>query len=297
MGGAPGWYDDPDRVPGQQRWWDGQSWGELTRGGPAAVGTPSGRPGATTGGDVRAAHPGEDIIGTRDGAATRLTWVLIAAALAVVVVVALVVVGLGGRDTPPILGPGPTGPITAVPTPGPSDPGLPPGTVRIIDPDAGISYAYLGEGWREVDFEQRAEMRTVHGQYIVTQQTVPGGGEFIAEATSGLIAEPFGPTTPDGYAALAVPLVESFRANYYPGPNQQNVLTSQPVVVDGHEGYLTVVDLRWDITGYDSTGERAALLIMDTGKEVPALVFVSVPNTHAELYGIIDQLIASIQLL
>lgn len=297
MGGAPGWYDDPDRVPGQQRWWDGQSWGELTRAGLAAVGTLSGRPGATPGGNVWSPRPDDDVIGTMDRPAGRVTWVLIAAALVVVVAVTLVVVGLGGRDTPPILGPGPTGPITAVPTPGQSDPGLPPGTVRIVDPDAGISYAYLGEGWREVDFEQRAEMRTVHGQYIVTQESVPGGGDFIAEVTSGLLAPPFGSTGPQGYDGLVTPLADSFRANYYPAPNQQNVLSSEPVTVDERAAYLLVFDLRWDITGYDSTGERAALLIMDTGKVAPAVVYISVPNTHAELYGIIDRLIASIQVL
>ncbi len=293
MGGSPGWYDDPDGVPEQQRWWDGQTWGELTRGGPGPRATPArgGWPPYTD----QDAH--QDVIGTPDRGTRPLPWVLLAAAL-VVVTVFVLVFALGSRDTPPIVGPGPVGPPpSALPGPVEPDPGIPPGAVRIVDPDAGISYAYLGEGWREVDFEQRAEMRTVHGQYIVTQQAVPGGGEFIAEATSGLVAEQFGPTGPESYDDLAGPLADSFRANYYPGPNEQNVLTSQAVVVDDRQAYLMVFDLRWEITGYDSTGERAALLIMDTGKVAPALVFISVPNTHAELYGIIDQLIASIRLL
>ncbi len=148
-----------------------------------------------------------------------------------------------------------------------------------------------------MDFSLRPEMLSVHGQYIVTQPTVPDGGQFIAECSSGLLAEQFGAADPAQYASLIEPVSQSFRANYYPGPNELDVLSSEPVTVAGRPGYLLKFDLTWDVAGYDSTGERVALLLLDTGKPRPAVVYVSVPNTHAELYGVIDQVIASIELI
>ena len=193
------------------------------------------------------------------------------------------------------------GPAIADPPAGPSttDPGntFPPGTVRILDPDAGISYVYLGEGWRELNFSMRPEMLSVHGQYIITQETVPDGGQFIAECSSGLLAAQFGGSGAEDYAGLIEPVSQSFRSNYYPAPNEADVLSSEAITVAGRSGYLLKFDLTWDVSGYDSTGERVALLLLDTGKERPAVVYVSVPNTHAELYGVIDQIIASIELL
>ena len=44
-------------------------------------------------------------------------------------------------------------------------------------------------------------------------------------------------------------------------------------------------------------GERAALLLIDVGRPAPALLYISIPNTHAELYGVIDQLVAAVDVL
>ena len=49
--------------------------------------------------------------------------------------------------------------------------------------------------------------------------------------------------------------------------------------------------------GYDATGERAALLLIDVGRPAPALLYLSIPNTHAELYGVIDQVIKDVRVL
>ena len=38
-------------------------------------------------------------------------------------------------------------------------------------------------------------------------------------------------------------------------------------------------------------GERAALLLIDVGRPAPALLYISIPNTHAELYGVIDRVL------
>ncbi|MBA2416571.1 MAG: DUF2510 domain-containing protein [Geodermatophilaceae bacterium] len=289
MSATPGWYEDPDGVLGRQRWWNGVSWSDVTRGGVSgSLAT------------AEAQRPGYDVIegGHPERAGQRrpwLPWAILGGAVLLIVMLAVTLVG-GTRGGPVIADPT-AGPGT--PGPGTTDPGttFPPGTTRILDPDAGISYIYLGEGWRELAFSSRPEMLTAHGQYIITQPTVPDGGQFIAECSSGLLARQFELSGPEDFASAIDPVSESFRANYYPGPNDKDVLSSEAVTVAGRPGHLLKFDLTWDVAGYDSTGERVALLLLDTGMERPAVVYISVPNTHAELYGIIDQLIASIELL
>ena len=314
MSAAPGWYDDPDGVPGRQRWWDGSAWGDLTQGGPTYGASGSAYGGAAYGGPAYGSHAsGHGAVATKPprtltdviGSPERPPWrdrpgllpgLLIGGAVLVIVLLAVTLVT--GRSADPVAGPG----VPTFPT-FPSDPTqdppgtFPPGTVRIIDSDAGLSYAYLGEGWREVNFGQRPEMITTHGQYIVTQETTPDGGSFIAEVSSGPLAEQFVVAGPPGFPAAIESLTDSFRSNYYPAPNELDVLSSEPVTLDGAPGYLLRFDLTWDVAGYESTGERVALLLLDTGRERPAVVYISIPNTHAELYGIIDQVVASILVL
>jgi hypothetical protein len=67
--------------------------------------------------------------------------------------------------------------------------------------------------------------------------------------------------------------------------------------VDGHAAHLIEFQLSWDVPGYDASGERAALLLVDTGRPAPALLYISIPNTHAELYGVIDRVLEDVDVL
>lgn len=281
---TPGWYADPDGDPRLHRWWNGVSWSDVTT--PAPVESP----GSWPSGDVlQVGNPDRPPRGW-------LPWTLLSAAVTAIVVLAFGLSflgdseGGGGGEPRPTIGVAPT------------DPGqtFPPGTTRIIDPDAGLSYAYLGEGWREWDGPEvfaHAEMQTVHGQYIVTQETVPGGGRFIAECTSGPLGAQFPVNGPQDYPAAVEAVAASVRSSYYPGPNDRADLTAEAMTVAGRSAYLLEFDLSWDVDGYDSTGERVALMLIDTGKPQPALLYLSIPNTHAELYGVIDRIIASVELV
>ena len=166
--------------------------------------------------------------------------------------------------------------------------------VRIVDKNSGISYEYLGEGWKDFQLGPVVENQTTVGEYIVTQKTVPNGGEFIAQVTSGLLATSFGTPTPDAYPTTLEAIETSVRGHYYPEPNEPTNLKQQPVTIDGHSAYERSFDLTWNVKGYDSTGERVVLLLIDSGKSSPVFFYCSFPNTHAELYPLIDKVIASI---
>ncbi len=167
--------------------------------------------------------------------------------------------------------------------------------LRIVDKDSGISYDYLGEGWKDFQLGAVLENQTTVGEYIITQKKVPTGGEFIAQVTSGLLAQNFGSPTPDGYASTLEAVEQSVRGHYYPEPNQPTNLKEEAVKIDGHAAYKRSFDLKWDVKGYDSTGERVVLVLIDSGKSSPVFFYCSFPNTHAELYPLIDKVIASIK--
>ncbi len=287
----PGWYPDPDGTPRMVRWWSGSAWSDVAT--PAGPGVavqqspvlapqrpPAPRPAPWVAEpDPRPARPG------------RAAWI-VAGVLGVVVavVLALVVGNRAGDDAVAARVPSTAGQP-------PSGPAFPPGTVRIIDESAGIAYPYLGTGWSEFDALGMVETTTVAGQYFTTQELTPDGTRFIAQVTSGPVVEGFGWSGPGSLQATTTALADSVRLNYYPGPNERRIMRDEALTVDGSAAHLLEFQLSWDVEGYDASGERAALLLIDVGRPAPALLYISIPNTHAELYGVIDQLIAAVDVL
>jgi hypothetical protein len=216
--------------------------------------------------------------------------------LLALVVIGAVVVGLlvsRGGSRPPVAEPSP---LPASPS-FPAAPSFPPGTVRIVDAAAGISYPYLGEGWKEWAFGPQVETTQTAGEYFTTQEHTPDQGSFIAQVTSGPLSEGFGWSEKASLQSTVTSVADLVRLAYYPSPNERRVMRDEASTVDGHAAHLYEFQLSWHVAGYDSTGERAALLLIDVGRPTPALLYVSIPNTHAELYGVIDRLIKSVHVL
>jgi hypothetical protein len=272
------------------RWWSGTAWSDVA--------TPAG-PGVSVQSSPvlapqRPAAPepvpwsaGADPAPNRS---RRGAWIAAGVLGVVVAVVLALVVGRGGDDAVALRDPSP-GTASA-----PSGPTFAPGTVRIVDEAAGIAYPFLGTGWLQYDMSFMYETTTVAGQYFTTQEDTPSG-QFIAQVTSGPVAEGFGWTGPGSEATTVAALADSVRANYYPGPNERRIMRDEALTVDGHAAHLIEFQLAWDVEGYDASGERAALLLVDVGRPAPALLYISIPNTHAELYGVIDRLIQSVDVL
>ena len=286
----PGWYPDPDGAPGMVRWWSGVSWSDVA--------TPAG-PGVSVpwspsaGSPPSLAAPADVPVGRSPSSGLRTAWIVAASVLAVVVLVVLgLVAGLVAGTS------GESENAAAVPVPPvPGAPTFPPGTVRIVDEASGISYPFLGDGWYEWNLDPQVETTQIAGQFFTTQDTVPEGGMFIAQCTSGPLIDGYGWAGAASLPATLTTVADSVRANYYPAPNERRVLRDEPRTVDGAPAHLFEFDLSWDVAGYDASGERAALLLIDVGRPAPALLYISIPNTHAELYGVIDRVLDAVDVL
>jgi hypothetical protein len=268
------------------RWWNGTAWSDVaTPAGPgvtvqqAPVSAPP-RPASSSWSSGELASPPPRPGGNR----RAWVWAGVAAAVAVLVVVGLLV---GRASNSPSTAEQPSRPTATGPT-------FAPGTVRIVDHQAGISYPFLGAGWFEYDLPDQVETTSTQGQYFTTQQSIPDGGEFIAQCTSGPVADGYGWSGPASLQTTLAQIADSVRANHYPAPNERKVLRDEDRTVDGHAARLYEFELSWSVPGYDATGERAALLLIDVGRPAPALLYISIPNTHAELYGDIDQVLGGV---
>jgi hypothetical protein len=287
----PGWYPDPDGTPGLVRWWNGAAWSDVA--------TPTGPGVAVQSSPVLAPPPPLPAAVPPTGEAVaegglRSGWVIGIALLVLVAVVgAGVLLGRSGTEEEPVAEP-PAPSAQPLPPVGPT---FPPGTVQIIDEESGISYPFLGDGWYEFDLAMQAEVTAIAGQYFTTQDLTPQGTTFIAQCTSGPLADGLGWTGPATLQTTTQTVADSVRFNYYPRPNERRVLRDEARTVDGHAAHLYEFQLTWDVPGYDASGERAALLLIDVGRPAAALLYISIPNTHAELYGVIDRVVGAVEVL
>ena len=288
---APGWYPDPDGASGMVRWWNGIGWSDVaTPAGPgvAVQSSPVLAP------PVRPANaPGEFPEPVPSGGGDRTPWIVGISLLVIVAVIGAVMFFSSSGSETPVADPTiPSG--NQAPSSGPT---FPPGTIRIVDDVAGISYPFLGDGWYEWALWQQQETTETAGQYFTTQEVTPEGTTFISQCSSGPLTEMFGWAGPSTLQSTLMTVADSVRFNYYPRPNERTVMRDEARTVDGHAAYLYEFQLAWDVPGYDATGERAALLLIDVGRPAPALLYISIPNTHAELYGVIDRVLDAVEVL
>jgi hypothetical protein len=301
----PGWYPDPDGTPGRLRWWDGVAWSQATRHAPGPVvapRSPAAPPGVLTG------LPERDVpVPPRPS--RRIVWWLTGGglvALGLVLVFVFVLVPVGreaarraaapqpSQSIPPLaaLCPSPTG--GSVP-PGPVPP--PPAGPRVTDRDAGISYSRQPAPWRAWDRGTwdggTLGVRFRTGYYFVTERY--SGGQYLASVLSGAVPA----TVNDGLSldleCTGRQVAEDVRRSFYPEPNTKEVVRDSATTIGGRPAWVSLFRLAFDEPTLTAKTELVAVVLVDVGRPTAAVLYVSIPGTHAEYDGVVDEIIASVR--
>lgn len=283
----PGWYDEPGGDRASLRWWDGRAWTSVTR-----ERSPSEAPAPLTApADLLDSGPERRPSGAR-------TWLGAAAAvIAVALLVAVLRPGAGGEGEG-LAGraPGP-GAATVLPSePAPTTPR--PVTGRFTDRVAGLSYDVLPGEWREWDRDSFNALRSTLGYYRITQERAPNSQTYWANVNSGPVAPTVAARDGD-LAATARRAIGSLAGRYYPRHTRAD-LVERALTVDGAPAALIRYRAVFDPAaseGYSARSEQVVVLVVDTGRELPAVLYVSVPDTVRELWPAIDPLIASVRIV
>jgi Protein of unknown function (DUF2510) len=328
----PGWYADPGGGPDQLQWWDGSDWSGIGRARmehePAPELPPEPRPAPPVRagvllppGELIGAGPGSgagpgyvpsgsawselETLDTEPPARPRWTWPVVSGI--VVIIGVLVATGaLPGLDSGTRQPDPPAAQVLPAPVPDRTRPRFDPPTTdappvpvsgRIVDRVAKLSYDVLPGAWLSWSKTPFAGLLSTAGYYRVLQQRTPEGSEYWANVNSGVLNPIVAGGAP--MAQMADRLVASLDQAYYPAHTQRDMVRSARTI-DGHAAYIISYLAVFDpkaAAGYTARSERVTVMLVDTGDELPSVLYVSIPDTAKDSWPRLPALIDSVHTL
>jgi hypothetical protein len=180
---------------------------------------------------------------------------------------------------------------------GPSGKALPPVTgERTVDSDAGISYRRFGEPWQPWTTVWRAGTLQVPykvGQHFVTEDY--SLGQYHASILSAAVPAADNDDVSLNLDCVGRQVAADVRSGYYPQPNTLEQLRDGLTTLGGRPAYLSEFRLHFDEPGLQAKEERSAVAIIDVGKTTAAVLYISIPGTHAQFEPVIQQTLDSVR--
>lgn len=164
----------------------------------------------------------------------------------------------------------------------------------LTDQQAGITLAQLGAPWRQ---DQRPGMPASYG--FTTRQYLPAGTDSTGKTQfAQLMSGPLSPrlkakyTSPENLAPVINAVASGGRNKFFPEGNTARKTAQQTLSVNGLPGQLAA----YEITSGDSKTTMVVAAV-STGADLPAIVYMSVPDSKKELLPDINTVIKSIRAL
>ena len=85
------------------------------------------------------------------------------------------------------------------------------------------------------------------------------------------------------------------RTAFYPQPNTMDSIRDERMTLGGLPAWVSEFRLHFHETGLKATSELVLLATIDVGRPNAAILYVSIPGTHAQYDDVIDQLLASVR--
>jgi len=171
----------------------------------------------------------------------------------------------------------------------------------LTDGQAGLSYTQLSAPWQGASCPSTLDNGTfpwTAGEYAAAGQINGGSATWYGEACSGLLPQQYGYGGVANLQSTAENLAQTFGNAYYnPLAHNLNPEGDQPLQVSGHAGWEVTYDVSYSSAGSQSAtwgDEQAAVVVVDTGTNQPAVFFTSIPQNLNE--GNVATLVSSLQL-
>ncbi|GIF73658.1 hypothetical protein [Asanoa siamensis] len=185
------------------------------------------------------------------------------------------------------------------PAPSPSAPlPAPSGGARTVDERTGISYPAYGppwETWHTVWNAGELEVPYRVGQHFVTERAYDGASDYHASVLSGAVPAATNDAFTFDLECVGRRVATDARTNYYPQPNEQELIRDERTVLSGRPAWVTVFRLHFSAPGLRARSELVALACIDVGRPTAAVLYVSVPETHREWDWVIDDALAGMR--
>lgn len=272
---AAGWYPDPSGVPGQYRYWDGQSWTQqvTTQLTPQPGGPGSGQASPYGLGGVSGPT------GRKAGTGRKWLIALIAVAVALIVIVVLTVRALAGigSGVPGIPGGQPSENVCPTPQ-ADSSPVPQPNDGRVHS--GPLSYPKLPAPWGEPTLADKDVPfgRDVQQQFVQTEQ-IPDMSWGAAVMVGELVAGDGFYAPKDGAEIVLRCVTGTF---YGDAAVTRHDTKSQAMTVDGRDAWIMESDLSFSIPGLQATNELLTVVIIDLGNGTAGLFASSVPGNASQ---------------
>jgi hypothetical protein len=231
-----------------------------------------------------------------------------AVAVAAIVIIAT---SLSGSPSTPVADqataappPSPTASAPATPTQSPTPTTSPSPTTTgslLTDGQAGLSYTQLSAPWQGASCPSTLDNGSfpwTAGESAVAGQVNGGSATWYGEACSGLLPQQYGYSGVANLQSTAENLAQTFSNAYYSSLDHTvNPEEDQPLQVSGHAGWEVTYDVAYTnaaAQGATWTDEQAAVVVVDTGTDQPAVFFTSIPQNLIE--DNVATLVSSLQL-
>jgi len=240
----------------------------------------------------------------------RVIFGLTAGTVVAVAAIAIIATSLSSSPTTPVADQSTAAPSPTTSSPAPTQSASPtsspsPTTTAtgslLTDGQAGLSYAQLSAPWQGASCPNslnNGAFTWTAGEDAVAGQINSGSTTWYGEACSGLLPQQYGYTGTSDLQNTTDNLAQTFGNAYYSALNHNiNVEQDQPVQVSGHAGWEVTYDVSYtDATDQGATwsDEQAAVVIVDTGTDQPAVFFTSIPQNLNE--DNVTTLVSSLQL-
>jgi hypothetical protein len=243
----------------------------------------------------------------------RLIGGVTAGTLVAAAAIAIIVTSMSGSPSTPAADQPPAAPAavtasspSAAPSASPSASASPTTTASeslLTDTQSGLSYPQLAAPWQGAAscpsaISNVGAFTWTDGEYAAAGTINGGSTTWYGEACSGPLPLQYGYSGVADLQGTADNLAQTFENAYYGALNHTVTAgTDEPVQVSGHAAWEVTYDVTYTnaaAQGATWTDEQAAVVVVDTGTDEPAVFFSSVPDTLNEAN--ITKLVSALQL-